>query len=161
MTAAAIGELRAQVEDEADRLIARIMAGSRQIDAMPAIARYLPLTIVTDLVGLPEEGRENMLSWAAAGFQLNGPFNERAQSAVAVVGGLFDYMFNKIDQAKVKPGSWAWRAFNLVDGAAITPEMVSRMLIDIVFPSLDTTILATGNLLMLLGRHPAQWRALK
>ena len=40
-----------QVEHEADLLIDRIMSGSRNIDAMPAIARHLPLAIVTDLVG--------------------------------------------------------------------------------------------------------------
>jgi cytochrome P450 len=156
----AILELKAQVEHEADLLIDRIMSGSRNIDAMPAIARHLPLAIVTDLIGLPEEGRENMLAWAAAGFQLNGPFNERAQTSLGALEGVFDYMFNKVEQAKVKRGSWAWRAFKLAEEGTIAPEMVSRMLIDIVFPSLDTTILATGNLLMLLGRHPDQWDAL-
>jgi len=157
----AILELKAQVEHEADLLIDRIMSGSRNIDAMPAIARHLPLAIVTELIGLPEEGRENMLAWAAAGFQLNGPFNERAQTSLGALEGVFDYMFNKVEQAKVKPGSWAWRAFKLAEEGTIASEMVSRMLIDIVFPSLDTTILATGNLLMLLGRHPDQWGALK
>jgi hypothetical protein len=37
------------VEPEAALLIDRIKSGSRNIDAMPAIARHLPLTIVTDL----------------------------------------------------------------------------------------------------------------
>jgi cytochrome P450 len=161
LTPGAIKELTGQVEREAGLLIERIMSGSRRIDAMPAIAQYLPLTIVTDLIGLPEEGRENMLTWAAAGFQLNGPFNERAQVGLSVMTGMFDYMFNKVEQATVKPGSWAWQAFNLIDGGQITAQAVARMLIDIVFPSLDTTILATGNLLMLLGRHPDQWNAMK
>jgi cytochrome P450 len=156
----AIKELIAQVEQEAAGLMERIMAGSRQIDAMPALARYLPLTIVTELVGLPEEGRENMLNWAAAGFDITGPFNGRAQASLGIMGEWAQYTLG-LEQARVKPGSWSWRAFQLAREGTIGPEMVPRMLMGLIGPSLDTTILGTGNLLMLLGRHPDQWEKLR
>ena len=74
---------------------------------------------------------------------------------------LIDYAFNKVSPARIKPGSWSARAFRLADEGAIPPEMARRMLIDLIGPSLDTTILGTGSLLMLLAQNPDQWRALK
>jgi len=157
----AVAKVAENIQGEANRLIERIMAGARQIDAMQAIAEYLPVTIVSELVGLPEEGRENMLAWAGAGFQLMGPFNARAQSSMDAMNGLFDYVLHKVDQAKVKPGSWSWKVFKAVEEGTITLDMVPGMLIDFIGPSLDTTILGTGSLLMLLAQHRDQWQALK
>jgi cytochrome P450 len=156
----AVKELVAQVELEAQGLMDRIMAGPKHIDAMPALAQYLPLKIVTELVGLPEEGRENMLSWAAAGFDIIGPFNDRAKTSFGIMGEWVGYTLG-LQQAVVKPGSWAWRAFRLAQEGTIGPDMVPRLLMSLIGPSLDTTILGTGNLLMLLGQNPDQWRILK
>jgi hypothetical protein len=43
------------------------------------LARFLPLTIVSVLVGLPEAGRERMLEWSAASFDVLGVDNLRAR----------------------------------------------------------------------------------
>jgi cytochrome P450 len=128
---------------------------------MTAIAEYLPVTIVSELVGLPTEGRENMRAWAAAGFQLAGPFNARAQASLGSVSEINHYAYEVLDPSTVKPGSWAARAFEHAAEGTITPEMARRIVLDLVNPSLDTTILATGSLIMLLGQNPDQWQALK
>jgi cytochrome P450 len=161
LTPSAVSELTGLVEKEADGLISRIMAGSRNVDAMTAIAEYLPVTIVSELVGLPAAGRENMRAWAAAGFQMAGPFNARAQASLGLVSEINDYAYKKLDPSTVKPGSWAARAFEHAAEGTITPDMARRIVLDLVNPSLDTTILATGSLLMLLGKNPDQWQALK
>jgi cytochrome P450 len=157
----AVSQLTGLVVEEAEQLLARIMAGSRNVDAMTAIAEYLPVTIVSELVGLPTEGRENMRAWAAAGFQLAGPFNARAQASLGSVSEINHYAYEVLDPSTVKPGSWAARAFEHAAEGTITPEMARRIVLDLVNPSLDTTILATGSLIMLLGQNPDQWQALK
>jgi cytochrome P450 len=161
LTPSAVSELTGLVVGEAEGLFSRIMAGSRSVDAMTTIAQYLPVTIVSELVGLPAEGRENMRAWAAAGFQMAGPFNARAQASLGMVSEINDYAYVVLDPSKVKPGSWAARAFQHAADGTITSEMARRIVLDLVNPSLDTTILATGSLLMLLGQNPDQWRALK
>jgi cytochrome P450 len=161
LTASAVSELTGLVLQQAEQLISRLMAGSRDLDAMTTIAQYLPVTIVSELVGLPEENRENMRAWAAAGFQMAGPFNARAQASLGLVSELNDYAYNRLDPSTLKPGSWAARAFEHVAEGSITADIARRMVLDMVNPSLDTTILATGSLLMLLGQNPDQWRALK
>jgi cytochrome P450 len=161
LTPSAVSELTGLVVEEAEGLIARIMAGPRKVDAMTTVAQYLPVTIVSELVGLPEEGRENMRAWAAAGFQMAGPFNARAQASLGMVSEINDYAYRILDSATVKPGSWAARAFEHAAEGTITSEMARRIVLDLVNPSLDTTILATGSLLMLLGQNPDQWQRLK
>ena len=54
-------------------------------------------------------------------------------------------------------GGWAARLFQAADDGQIELGDVGGLLIDYVAPSLDTTILGTGHLLWLLGRHPEQW----
>jgi cytochrome P450 len=161
LTPNAVSELTGLVMQEAEGLISRIMAGSRNVDGMTTIAQYLPVTIVSELVGLPAEGRENMRAWAAAGFQMAGPFNARARASLGLVSEINDYAYRVLDPSTVKPGSWAARAFQHADDGTITPEMARRIVLDLVNPSLDTTILATGSLLMLLGQNPDQWEAIK
>lgn len=46
-------------------------------EAESLVAR-LPVTMVSNLIGLPEKGRERMLVWAAEMFNCFGPFNDRA-----------------------------------------------------------------------------------
>jgi cytochrome P450 len=161
LTPNAVSELTGLVMQEAEGLISRIMAGSRNVDGMTTIAQYLPVTIVSELVGLPAEGRENMRAWAAAGFQMAGPFNARARASLGLVSEINDYAYRVLDPSTVKPGSWAARAFQHADDGTITSEMARRIVLDLVNPSLDTTILATGSLLMLLGQNPDQWEAIK
>jgi cytochrome P450 len=161
LTSTAVSELTGLVVEEAEGLISRIMAGSRNVDAMTTIAQYLPVTIVSELVGLPAEGRENMRAWAAAGFQMAGPFNARAQASLSLVSEINDYAYRVLDPSTVKAGSWAAKAFQHAAEGTITPEMARRIVLDLVNPSLDTTILATGSLLMLLGENPDQWQVLK
>jgi cytochrome P450 len=161
LTSTAVSELAGLVSEQADALISRIMAGSRNVDAMTTIAQYLPVTIVSELVGLPAEGRENMRAWAAGGFQMAGPFNARAQASLGLVNEINAYAYEVLDPATVKPGSWAARAFEHAAEGTITSTMARRIVLDLVNPSLDTTILATGSLLMLLGQNPDQWQALK
>ena len=71
-----IEKIRARVEEEADELI-ESLARRGTTEGMRELAAHLPLKIVTDLIGLPEDGRENMLRWAAGGFDIFGVQNER------------------------------------------------------------------------------------
>lgn len=158
----ALGELRATIFTAAERLIDGLLApGDVWHDAVADVARHLPLTVVMDLGGLPPIGRDQMLHWAAAVFDLQGPMNARGQAALPALHGLLSYVAQDIDRSSVAPGSWAARAFRLADEGVISPETVANVLIDFIAPSLDTTIAAVGNLLMLLGQNPDQWALLR
>ncbi|MBS1844912.1 MAG: cytochrome P450, partial [Actinobacteria bacterium] len=74
----AAGELRGledELEEEAEAAVSRVVARHR-FDAVAEIAQHLPLTVVSKYVGLPEEGRAQMLAWAEAGFNCFGPLDK-------------------------------------------------------------------------------------
>ncbi|MGV7123123.1 cytochrome P450 [Sphingopyxis sp. 550A] len=151
--------LRAFVRREADELVRRL-SGQEEFEAMADLAAYLPLTIVAELVGLPPEGRENMMAWSAAIFQLVGPLNEFSRSALADCQAMFEYV-QSVDPARVKLGSWADRIFSMVREGEIDREQAGKMLVDLIGPALDSTYFGIGSMIRLLGANPTQWRTLK
>lgn len=151
--------LREQVRSEARQLVSRLVV-RRSFDGVVDLAQHLPVTIVADLVGLPEKGRENMLEWSASIFQLVGPLNALSQNAVADCVEMFDFV-QGVDRKDVRQGSWADRIFGLCEDGTIDREEAARMLVDLIGPALDTTIFGISNMLLLLGQNPDQWARLK
>lgn len=159
MMPSALAEVRATLERLADELVANLV-GRGSFDGIADFARHLPVSVVSHLVGLPEEGRERMLDWAAATFDAIGPWNARAQAAAPALLELVRYGLG-VERGRLAPGGWAVQLFVAAEAGALDPEDVPGLLIDYVAPSLDTTILATGHLLFLLGTHPEQWERVR
>ena len=159
LTPKMLEDVRSQIEAEAHELTVRLIA-RQSFDGMTDLACHLPLTIVTQLVGLPEDGRENMLKWAAGGFDIFGVQNDRGRQGVDTVQEMRSYIIEQAVPERLKPGSWTARIYQLADQGAI-PRDVCRLLVrDYIGPSLDTTIAATGQLLFELGKDPAQFELL-
>jgi cytochrome P450 len=159
MMPSALVPVRATVERLADELVAKLVSRDG-FDGIADFARHLPVAVVSHLVGLPEEGRERMLDWAAAMFDLLGPPNARGGAAEPVVVEMIRYAAS-VRRERLLPGGWAAQLFAAADAGRLDPEDVPGLLIDYIAPSLDTTILATGHLLYLLGSHPAQWELVR
>ena len=68
-------QLEALLEREAAKLVDQLVAlGS--FDAVTQLAEVYPLKVFGDVVGLPEEGRENLLPYANMVFNAFGPRNQ-------------------------------------------------------------------------------------
>jgi cytochrome P450 len=155
LSPAAMRYVTTLIESEAEALVERLVA-RRTFNAATDLAQYLPLTIVSHLVGLPEGGRERMLEWGNAAFNSLGPANPRCLSAAETAMGLLDYAL-KLEPATVTRGSWAAMAFEAADRGEITLPQARGLILDYVAPSLDTTIFATSSALWLFALHPDQW----
>lgn len=156
----ALEDVRPTIRAAAVRLVDGLLTRP-SLDAMRDIAHHLPETVVTDLVGLPPDGRENMLHWAAAAFDLLGMQNTRGQRAVETIKELRVWMETRAQTAHLKPGSWTRRIMQMAEEGRIEDWKAHGLLSDYISPSLDTTISATGQLLYQLGRNPDQWRLLE
>jgi cytochrome P450 len=157
---AAMREVTAHIEAEAESLVTRLVARG-QFDAATDLAQFLPVAVVSHLVGLPENGREQMLDWGNAAFDTLGPLNARCQSALPIASGLIEYAFTKLDPATLKPGSWAAMAFAAAERGEITLPQARGLILDYVAPSLDTTIFAISSAIWLFALHPEQWTLLR
>lgn len=156
----AVADLKEQIASAADALVVRLVKQG-SFDGVVDFARFLPVSIISTLVGLPEEGRENMLDWAAATFDCLGPDNERAGAALPQLQAMLDYTVQSVGASNVRPGSWAARIYEAAEQGVVPHAQVPALLLDYLGPSLDTTIFATSHLLNLLGTHQAQWSKLK
>lgn len=152
--------LRETITQEANSLVERLVR-RRTFDAATELAQHLPLTVVSNLVGLPEEGRERMLDWAAANFDAFGPLNPRATAALETFEQMYEYAMTQCVRGRLKPGSWAEMLHDAADQEEITPDEARLMALSYVAPSLDTTIFAIGNAIWLFANHPDQWHALR
>jgi cytochrome P450 len=155
MLPSALAEVRAEVEELATAVVSDLLARD-SFDGIADFASRLPVAVVSRLVGLPETGRERMLDWAKATFDVLGPLNERARASVGPFLEMAKYA-TELPRHELALRGWALRLFAAADAGQLTAEEVRGLLIDYIAPSLDTTILGTGSLLHLLGSHPEQY----
>ena len=138
----------------------RALGGAGRFDAMAELARFLPVTAISEFVGLPEEGRASMLEWAAATFNALGPERHASAGDARLLDEARRYMAS-MSRDKVREGSWAGNLFAAVEAGRLSLQEALGAMSAYVIPSLDTTILAKGHLLLNLARNPDQWALLR
>ena len=156
----AMSALRETIVAEAEAVAQRVTERG-SFDGVTDLAWHLPLTVVRQLVGLPDEGRERMLQWGAAGFNSGGPPNERSRAGTALRREMLEYMRVQAVPGKLLPGSWGAQLYEAGERGEIPLERCAREMANYVGPSLDTTINATTSALWLFAEHPEQWEAIR
>ncbi|MDD9908600.1 MAG: cytochrome P450 [Ahrensia sp.] len=160
LTPKALEAVRDRIEKQAN-LIADKMVAQGEFDAATELAPHLPLTIVRDLVGLGEHGKNNMISWAAATFELMGDPGERRGLALDNLRELRRFLENPDTLEALSPDGWANRATRIGIERGMTPDRAVELMRDYIAPSLDTTISAIGYAMMLFAKFPKQWQKLR
>ena len=102
----ALSEVEPRIQAASEKLIDTLCRRG-SFDAISDFAQYLPLSIVAELVGLPDAGRDNMLKWASAVFNLFGTENERSESSFADLTELRDFLLEYGQPSKLMPGGLA------------------------------------------------------
>lgn len=156
----ALGSIRAKVQEAADIIIEQLVE-KQSFDAVEDLARFLPFSIVRDLIGLPEFGQVKMLQWAAAAFDVLGVQNQRGKDALPVIGEMRQFIERDATRDKLAAGSWTQRIHDLVDEGLMPAECAAYAIRDYINPSLDTTISATTEMIKQLANNPEQWEILK
>lgn len=156
LTVPALRTISESVEEEAEAVVERLVAQG-SFEVMSELAQYLPVTIVSRLVGLPEEGRGNMLKWAGATFDALGPMNARARAAMPQIEELHAYCKDPATIEALRPDGWAAAIWKAAESGDIPRDRCPAMMRDYVSPSLDTTIFATGSIIRAFAEFPAQW----
>ncbi|HEY4418860.1 MAG TPA: cytochrome P450 [Pseudonocardia sp.] len=156
LTPRALRPMRELVTERADELVACLVERG-SFDAVSDLARALPLSIVPDFIGWPQEGREHLLEWAGANFDSFGPMNARAQRAMPKCGEMAAYGAEIVRTGNVLPGSLGAGVLEARDQGEVTTEQCMMLMLDYLAPSLDTTISAVGSAVWLFAQHPDQW----
>ncbi len=156
MTSQALRPTQEMIDQRAEVLVERLVT-QHSFDAVEDLAQALPLSIVPDFIGLPQEGREHMLDWAEATFNAMGPMNERCTHAVKKLPELFGYAAQIAASGNLQPGSFGAGVLEAEKDGRITAAQCPQLFTAYLVPSLDTTISAIGSAIWLFGRSPDQW----
>lgn len=162
LSATDLKAVRERIRELAAGLVKRLL-GRKSVEVVSELASYLPVTLVAELVGLPPEGRERMLEWAAGAFNALAPVGvARVKEGMAQMGNMQEYFADPQLPTRLRPDGWAARLQGAVQRGEIGPDEFSTLLsVNYVLPALDTTIHATTNLIWLLAEDGERWRWLR
>lgn len=155
-----LAKLRGDIRRQADALVAAA-AELKEFDAVTELTRKLPVQVVADLIGIPEEGRENLLRGADANFALFGPRTEHFEDCAPVSQAYLEWIVSMTDRERLRPGSWGSAVFDAVDDGRIAPESAPKLMIAYLIAGMDTTVNGIGSMLHFLAREPELWQQLR
>ncbi|MFF4780495.1 cytochrome P450 [Streptomyces griseorubiginosus] len=159
LTPRALRTMKDTVDQQA-AAVAEDAVARRTVDAVE-VATALPMSVIPDLVGWPQQGREHLLRWAGATFDALGPLNCQAARTLPASLGMMRYARAVVRDRSALDGSMGHDLLLAADEGRIMPAECATMMIDYLAPSLDTTISAISSALYLFALHPEQWRLLK
>jgi len=152
-TARRVEQLRPRIEEIVQSLL-DAMSGREQADLIGEFALPLPITVITELLGVPPADRETFRGWATTLVGSHHDPEEVARASANVV----EYAGTLIDAKRREPGDDMVSA--LVQVGDETDQLSRGELVAMVFLLVaaghETTMSTFGNALHSLLRHPDQ-----
>jgi cytochrome P450 len=156
-TSRAIARLRPHVETIVDHLLDELPTGS-PVDFIRSFALPLPITVISELLGVPEADRDKLATWAQ-------PFITKASPAEIAQGEaqLTAYLTDLIAAKRADPGADVLSGLVQVteDGDELSPDELLAMAFLLIVAGYETTVNLLGNGLRALLDEPAQLAALR
>jgi hypothetical protein len=160
--ARALRRLRDEWAAAAEQLVDEVLTGARtELDAVPALAEAFPLRVFPDAVGLPPEGRENLLPYGDHAFNAFGPNNDLVAKGAPRVAELSAWVASRCAREALAPGGFGARIWEAADRGEITHEQAPLVVRSLLTAGVDTTVHALGAVLHALATHPRQWDRLR
>ena len=137
------------------------LLGSDGFDAVPDLCQQIPLQVVTELVGLPPEGREVLLSGADAIFSTFGPLTPTVEARMERFIAYSAFMGRFTDASLLRPGSWGADIFAAVDSGRLTERAGFGLMTSFLVAGMDTTSNGLSALLRAFATMPEVWAAVQ
>jgi cytochrome P450 len=155
----ALGAMRDMFAREAEILVDRLVA-RKNFDGMKDLAEPYPLKVFGDAIGLPLEGRENLMHYGRLQLNAFGPRNQLYDEAMATAGPVLEWVTSICNRDALAPGGLGAQIFAAADTGEITEDEAKLLFRAFLSAGGDTTINGIGNALYHCARNPDQWEAL-
>jgi 4-methoxybenzoate monooxygenase (O-demethylating) len=156
----ALRALRGQFEREAVALVDQL-ATLGHFDAVSQLAEAYSLKVFGDAVGLPEEGRENLLPYANMVFNAFGPRNQLLEEAMAHAQPVQQWIAASCKREALRHGSFGAQIWTTVDAGKVPEEWAPLLVRSLLSAGLDTTINGIAAAIYALASHSEQWSLLR
>ncbi len=162
-TPRAIEALRGRTEQIADGLLDQ-MADDSAVDLVDRYASLLPVTVISEILGVPLSMRDQFLAWGnSAAVTLDiGITRSASRGADRGIRALDAWMRGHFDRLRREPGDDILsQLVSLVDdGDRLAEEELAGIAMLLLGAGFETTVNLIGNGVETLLRHPDQLRAL-
>jgi 4-methoxybenzoate monooxygenase (O-demethylating) len=152
--------LQRAFEREADALVDRLAERGR-FDAVADLAEPYPVRVFADAVGVPDEGRENLMAYGDMVFNAFGPRNELfEQSARRLDEGVREWIAAMCLPENLDPGGLGAAIYDQAPRCGLGPGEAELLVRSLLSAGVDTTVAALGNAVLCFADHPDQWGTL-
>ncbi|MGE3287232.1 MAG: cytochrome P450 [Pseudonocardia sp.] len=157
-TMRAIARLRPRIEQLATELADAMEASGPTVDLLDAFAFPLPMTVICEILGVPQEHRAEFREWSNT--LLSGASDEqRGAAAMAMAAFLTQLVADKAAHPGEDILSDIVRASE--DGDSLSPGETTAMAFLLLVAGHETTVNLIGNGMLALLRHPDQRERLR
>lgn len=160
----ALEAVRPRIGQIADQLLSTA-AESGTMDLIADFAYLLPVTVISQMLGLPIEDHRQCREWADALGQALDPFQtpERVARASTAVAGLTTYIRRTVDERRRNPGPDILSALIAVEqeGDRLSEEELVSTVNLLFLAGHETTVNLIGNGMLALLRNPDQMDRLR
>jgi cytochrome P450 len=147
------------IDQRADELAARLIKRG-SFDAVTDLAHELPVNVIMDLIGWPEEVRGSLLQMAEGSFDACGPQNDRMRAALPRLEAMMALIAGVYDAGTLVPGGFGSTIADAARRGEISRDAAIGLLAGYVVAAFDTTINGIASGVWLFAQFPDEWERL-
>jgi cytochrome P450 len=157
--------IRPQVAELVQSLI-KPMVGAGEVDFIARFAFTLPVIVIAEYLGVPEEGRDRMRQWAedlGAVIFVSGRDEDRMAKGEAAMTELVDFLRPIVRDKKTNPKDDLLTGMVQAEerGDFLSEDEVIANAVLMVFAGHETTMNLLANSMVAFSRFPDQWQRLR
>jgi 4-methoxybenzoate monooxygenase (O-demethylating) len=156
----AIEALREPFTKEAIRLLDELVARG-SFDAVKDLAEVYPVKVFPDAVGLPTNGRENLLPYGSMVFNAFGPRNRLFETAMVNAKALLEWASTWCQRSALTSDGFGARIYEASDAERVSEAEAALLVRSFISAGLDTTVHALGDAIYCFATNPDQWQLLR
>jgi cytochrome P450 len=164
-SAAAVEAMRPQVQAIVDQMLSPLKQDS-DVDLMHELANPMPVQIILEMLGIPQELRDTFVEWSRAIAAFRGNPNrtvEEAQAAQDALIALTDFFRKTVEERRRNKGNDLISLLIDIEeeGEVLTEEELYAQCIALLFAGHETTRNLIGNGIYTLLKNPEQTAELR
>jgi cytochrome P450 len=146
---------------DADALVDEVLAAGTSFDAVEALASTFPLRVFPDAVGIPQDGRENLLPYGDHAFNAFGPANDLVAKGEPRVAEISAWVNAQCQRDVLAPAGFGADIWAASDRGEITPVQAPLAVRSLLTAGVDTTVHGISAVLYAFATNPDQWQRLR
>jgi cytochrome P450 len=151
-TMRAIAGMRPRIEELAGDLADRMAAGPPEVDLLDTFAFPLPMSVICDLLGVPDDERRAFRTWSNTLLSSDGTGADRTAAGIAMA----QYLGALVAEKRARPADDMLSAIVAAseDADRLSPDETVAMAFLLLVAGHETTVKLIGNGVLALLRHP-------